>query len=113
MSEGNPAKIDFQNKRFALAVRDAARYASARDRTLEEHVSQRPEIKAEMERLNSQGLDPTAWLNVISIPGLFRIDEKTSSGSLLAEIFTLCELDHRKPRHWRILLDALVEQCFR
>jgi hypothetical protein len=66
-----------------------------------------------MERLNSQGLDPTAWLNAISIPGLFRINEKTSTGKLLAEVFKQCELDHRKPRHWRILLDALVEQCFR
>jgi hypothetical protein len=113
MKEAEAAKIDLQNKRIALAVRDAARYASIRDRVLEEHVSQRPEIRAEMERLNSQGLDPTAWLNAISVPWLFRIDEMTPSGKLLAEVFRQCELDHRKPRHWRILLDALVENCFR
>jgi hypothetical protein len=108
-----PAKTQLQNKRIALAVRDAARYASIRDRVLEEHVSQRPDVRAEMERLNSQGLDPTAWLNIISVPWLFRINEATTSGKLLAEVFRQCELDHRRPRHWRILLDALVEQCFR
>ena len=113
MKEGRPPKIDFQNNRFASAVRNSARYASARDRALEEHISQRPEISAQMERLKSQGLDPTAWLHVISIPWLFRINEQTSSGRLLAEVFKQCELDHRNPRHWRILLDALVEQCFR
>jgi hypothetical protein len=106
-------KIPVHNKRIALAVRDAARYASIRDQVLEEYVSQRPDIRAEMERLNSQGLDPTAWLNAISVPWLFRIDEATSSGKLLGEVFRQCELDHGKPRHWRILLDALVEQCFR
>lgn len=113
MNEGRPPKIDFQNNRFASAVRDSARYASARDRVLEKHISQRPEISAQMERLQSQGLDPTAWLHVISIPWLFRINEQTSSGRILAEVFKQCELDHRNPRHWRILLDALVEQCFR
>jgi hypothetical protein len=108
-----PEKIRLQNKRIALAVREAARYASIRDRVLEEYISERPEIRAEMDRLNSLGLNPTAWLNTISVPWLFRIDEATHSGKLLAEVFRQCELDHRKPRHWRILLDALVEQCFR
>jgi hypothetical protein len=65
MKEGRPPKIDFQNNRFA--VRDSARYASARDRVLEEHISQRPETSAQLERMKSQGLDPTAWLNVISV----------------------------------------------
>ena len=57
MKEGRPPKIDFQNNRFASAVRNSARYASARDRVLEENISQRPEISAQMERLNSQGLE--------------------------------------------------------
>ena len=99
-------KIPLHNKRIALAVRDAARYASIRDRVLEEYVGQRPDIRAEMERLNSQGLDPTAWLNVISVPWLFRIDERSSSGKLLAKVFNACELDPGKPRHWRILLEV-------
>src|ERR1700737_1243442 len=75
MKEAGPAKIDFQRNRFALAVRDAARQASIRGGVLEEYVSHRPEIRAEMERLKSQGLDPTAWLHVISIPRLFKINE--------------------------------------
>jgi hypothetical protein len=99
MSEEGSKDIGFPNKRFALAVRDAARYASLRDGVLEEYVSQRPEIRAEMERMNSLGLDSTAWLNVISVPGLFRIDEKSSSGKLLGEVFKACELDPAKPRH--------------
>jgi hypothetical protein len=111
MKKPGPKKL-FHNK-IALAVRDAAKYASIRDRVLEEYVGQRPDIRAEMERLNSQGLDPTAWLNVISVPWLFRIDEMSPSGKLLAEVFNVCELDPGKPRHWRILLEALVEQCFR
>jgi hypothetical protein len=61
-------KILFHNKRIALAVRDAAKYASIRDRVLEEYVGQRLDIRAEMERLNSQGLDPTAWLTVSQKP---------------------------------------------
>jgi hypothetical protein len=113
MTGTGPTTVSFYNKRFASAVRDAAKHASIRDGVLEQHISERPEVKAEMDRLNSQGLNPTAWLNAASIPWLFRIDENTPSGKLLAEVFRQSELDHRKPRHWRILLDALVEQCFR
>jgi hypothetical protein len=111
MTESENAKL--QNKGVASAVRDAARYAAIRDQVLEDHIARRPEIRAEMDRLNSQEADPTAWLNVISVPWLFKIDEATPSGKLLAEVFRQCELDHRKPRHWRILLDTLVEKCFR
>jgi hypothetical protein len=113
MTGAESTKISLHNKRIALAVRDAARQAAFRDRVLEEYVAEAPKMRAEMERLKSNGLNPTAWLNAASVPGAFKVNEATASGKLLADVFRQCELDHQNPRHWRILLDALVEQCFR
>jgi hypothetical protein len=113
MAGNGSTKISLYQKRVALAVRDAARQAAIRDQVLEEYVAEAPEIRVEMERLNSNGLNPTAWLNAASVPGAFKINEATASGKLLAKVFRECELDREKPRHWRILVDALVAQCFR
>lgn len=102
-----------EERHFAQAVRSIAQARKANLEHIERHFAERPDIRSKMESLTSAGLDPFAFLDVISAPGLLRIDEKDSRDQLLAEAFSFCELDHRKPMHWRILLDALVQACFR
>jgi hypothetical protein len=111
--KGKPeANSRFENKHLALAVRQAASYAAVRLKVLEQEFNDRPEIRTQLEKLNSNGLDPNAFFNAGSVPQLLKITESTS-GKLLAEVFRYCELDHRQPMHWRLLLDALVQECFR
>ena len=59
-------KIPVHNKRIALAVRDAARYASIRDQVLEEYVGNTPNdtrtcVAVEVARVGERR--PTAPLN--------------------------------------------------
>ena len=115
MSKHKPkqAKRRLEERHFAIAVRDAAKSRMVQLEHIERHFAERPDIRAKMEHMNSAGLDPLAFLDAISIPRLLRLDEQNSKDLLLAEAFSFCDLDHRKPMHWRILLDALVQECFR
>ena len=102
------------NKKIAEAVRQEARQASIRDKVLIEYLSSSSdEHRAQIERASRQGLDPMAWLNALSVPSAFAIDGNQPSERLLCEVFMQCELEPSNPRHWRILVDALVNQCFR
>lgn len=101
------------NKRLAEAVRKEAQQAAAADEALTRYLSSFPEYRDTMDRLAKQGLDPMAWFNVASARFAFSVDSTKPSEALLAEVFQQCDLDPKKPRHWRILVDSLVDQLFR
>lgn len=101
------------NKKIADAVLREAKQAALRDQVLTEYCSSLPNYREEMDRLGRIGFDPMAWLDVVSVPAAFSVDGTRASEKLLEDVFKYCDLDPGKPRHWRILVDALVNQCFR
>jgi hypothetical protein len=113
MARKNRKTPRLETRHFGQAVRAAAQNRVTQLEVIEQHFAQRPDIRAKMDNLNSAGLDPLTFLDAISVPGLLQISESNSRDGLLVETFLFCGLDHRKPMHWRILLDALVQECFR
>jgi hypothetical protein len=101
-------KKSFADSNLAKAVREAARTKVLITNAAEEFVTEERLTKISPFPLKNAGAGNSMLWNGIAAQAALHIDETDPADRLLADVFSYCSLDSRKPYHWRILLEAVV-----